>query len=128
MREILFRIKHPAGEWWYGLPTKITDKFASFQSVGGWYCAINKIDTLSQFTGLLDKNGNKVFDGDIFENIAGYRYLVFFENGCFIARLICDMPDEYITKLKFCDISHLISRGCEVIGNKWDNPELIIPK
>lgn len=145
MREILFRGKDSSGKYKLGFPYLVR-----CDDVKGWVILaetesreVTELDcdnvlsfglsevspveeqTLSQFTGVLDMKGNKVFEGDIFESSAGCRYLVFFKYGCFMAKLICDMPDEYNTKLKLCDISHLISDECVVVGNKWNNAELL---
>lgn len=71
-------------------------------------------ETVGEYTGLTDKNGVKIFEGDIVE-ADGYREVVKFENGCFypmgayIARTGYEYdPDEY-----------------EVVGNIHDNPELL---
>ena len=71
---------------------------------------------LMQFTGLLDKNGNEIYEGDKirYKNFKGYSTIVF-ENGafgyygvsCFITLL--DSNIDYI----------------EVIGNIYENPELL---
>lgn len=56
MREILFRGKRiDNGEWVYGYLQQ-EDK------INLYYV---KKETIGQFTGLLDKNGNKIFEGDI---------------------------------------------------------------
>lgn len=70
-------------------------------------------ETVGQFTGMTNKNGVKIFEGDIVE-IGGQRpYVVEFINGGFEPFVIkgweCEREaDEY-----------------EVIGNIWDNPELL---
>ena len=65
---------------------------------------------LMQFTGLHDKNGREIFEGDI---LLG-NSVVTFLGGRFIA---------YFNDGKWEDIgSH-----SEVIGNVWENPELVQP-
>ncbi|WP_312922556.1 YopX family protein [Empedobacter brevis] len=106
MREVLFRGKRvDNGEWVYGSlinnafykvksreavfyifnPEDCEDaySFEDFTYEYGYY-EVNP-ETVSQFTGLLDKNGNKIFDGDIISVGLEYNYIVIFENGGFIA-------------------------------------------
>ena len=85
-------------------------------------------DTVGQFTGMEDKNRNKIFEGDLITNSLGYNYTVEFENGSF---------QLFHTKLKEWNQKPLrwglLSRAfeieerflIEVIGNIHDNPELI---
>lgn len=71
-------------------------------------------DTVSEFTGLTDKNGTKIFEGHIVKWVGnGKTFIdeVIFAVGQFKAG---DFPLFMVT---LCN--------AEVIGNKWDNPELL---
>jgi uncharacterized phage protein (TIGR01671 family) len=71
---------------------------------------------LMQFTGLKDKNGKEIYEGDIVDvNYFGRKEVVeFFVNAGFA----CFMP--------FLDDGHhWNSFNCEVVGNIYENPELI---
>ena len=67
-------------------------------------------DTLGQFTGLTDKNGKKIFEGDIVK-VDEKHYEVKFVLGQFFIGI--NMPIAY----KRFD--------CEIIGNIHDNPEML---
>jgi len=85
--------------------------------------------TIGQFTGLHDKNGKEIYEGDILKEIAprGYIYRVFSAAGGFV---INAFQDE-ITMLRFAEpIANMQTAGyiqeqCEVIGNIHENPELL---
>jgi uncharacterized phage protein (TIGR01671 family) len=66
-------------------------------------------DCLMQFTGLLDKNGKEIFEGDILS----HRY--------YSKPVICEFVDG---SLIFGDISKY-DKSLEVIGNIYENPELL---
>jgi len=78
---------------------------------------------LMQSTGLLDKNGKEIFDGDVV-TWAGMRPLeISFGWG--------DTNEDYgksygilIGSSVFCDIN----QDCEIIGNLYENPELLTQK
>lgn len=117
MREILFRGKEvESGDWYYG------DIFHSSVDVDTVRIhdyrnrANVKIipETLGQFTGLTDKNGVKIFEGDIVE-YEGKRYSINYLPH--YARFSAVKPNTV-----FCVFAY--QRG-EVIGNIYDNPELI---
>ena len=82
-----------------------------------------------QFTGLHDKNGKEIYEGDILKEIAprGFIFRVFGVAGGFV---INAFQDE-ITMLRFAEpIANMQTAGyiqeqCEVIGNIHENPELL---
>lgn len=72
---------------------------------------------LMQYTGLKDKNGVEIYEGDIIDD-KGVTWYVEFGNGRYTLRCTCHYPDGdfYV----FED-----SPGYEVIGNIYENPELL---
>ena len=127
MREILFRGKRTDnGEWvegWYEPPVKWGGH--SFGTTIAYICSEGYLDdaevdptTVGQYTGLQDKNGKRIFEGDIIKTRHGIRRIVF-EDGVFGARANAQLFAElrqYKRELK---------GDWEVIGNIHDNPELV---
>ena len=75
---------------------------------------------LMEWTGLYDKNGEDIYEGDIiFESFGEKYYKVIFENGSFKAEFNGDF-DEYSF-----DLIDVVAQGCEIVGNIYENPELI---
>ena len=131
MREILFRVKRTDNsEWVEGLLWK--KKYNTQKLFIS--CFPDKDDneevfviypeTVGQYTGLTDKNGNKVFEGDIVEEVydthRGSRYEVRMseERGGWYPFARDDGCGCCSWEVANCDY-------CEVIGNIHDNPELL---
>ena len=123
MREILFRGKHTrTGEWVEGLlwRKKYNDNrlFISCFPDKDDNEEIYIIDpkTVGQYTGLTDKNGKKIFEGDVVKwdgtEISQIRY-------CEGVYRLCNAKGYYGVSL------HNHYSYVEVIGNIHDNPELL---
>ena len=70
-----------------------------------------------QYTGLKDKNGIEIYEGDIVKDDFD-RFVIIFENGGFVA----SKGDEF-DRSKYRTVK--INELCEVIGNIYENPELL---
>lgn len=116
MREILFRGKGTINnEWIYGDLLYYADTAQIWQDSDlGKYAVSVVPETVGQYTGLTDKNGTKIFEGDIVE-YEGKRYSINYLPH--YARFSAVKPNTV-----FCVFAY--QRG-EVIGNIYDNPELI---
>jgi uncharacterized phage protein (TIGR01671 family) len=123
-REILFRGKDCFGYWQEG--SLITDN-KTFWCIYNQICYV-RVDekTIGQYTGLIDKNGRKIFEGDIVickeatePEEKGFvclikDYRLKFNNVNFI-------QDDFYGTVNY----YYISQKTEVIGNIHDNPELL---
>lgn len=132
VREILFRGKRKGnGEWAYGFYVLDEDGqswiftgevSSSFSMAGEWSRTPVGSSTIGQYTGLKDKNGAKIFEGDILGSSTTYPLLVSIKEGhtqvTFKARgRIYTQP---IFQEDIVDDEHL-----GVIGNIYSNPELL---
>lgn len=142
MREILFRGKRICDDEWiegcFGRYYNGESDVAciSIPSKGFFGYSSYEIDpeTVGQYTGLTDKNGNKIFEGDI---------LSIAQKGDSVGRYF-DPPIKYpvnvVVKWDLCAWMWVVilqekfylhfpdawcHYECEIIGNIYDNPELI---
>lgn len=131
MREILFRAKREAtNEWVYGYFVNEYDDFRIYVQPqiitrsGREYVNEN---TLGQFTGLTDKNGVKIFEGDIVEYETGKKVRigrVFFSD--FRASFSVTAGKNGSARINNDLFNYIQNRNSViVIGNIYDNPELI---
>ena len=85
--------------------------------------------TLGQYTGLLDKNGKEICKGDIVrvnDDRDGDRtYEVIFEKGCYWGNCIYTPRITTPQKTLLCDLDFFVYQSQEIIGNIYENPELI---
>lgn len=134
MREILFRGKDlETGEWVYGYFTYCCSRYDDPEKesvadiipvdvdriyTGEYNChQVHEVDinTVGQFTGLVDNNGTKIFEGDVLES--DYR----------------SNAQIHTIRLHVTDIRNFgkdtacskIAKICTIVGNIYDNPELL---
>lgn len=75
---------------------------------------------LMEYTGLKDKNNKEIYEGDIlFESFGERYYKVIFENGSFRAEFKGDFEEHSF------DLIDVAAQGCEIVGNIYENPELL---
>lgn len=137
MRTIKFRGKDFLGRWHYGLLHRATgagnlmiqtDSLDSFGVIP---------DTVGQFTGLHDKNGKEIYEGDILRgdeypfNCDGvdnyFAEVVWAYNVCGFYRITHKNPNSTIRGISngnWCELEEDI-KSFEYIGNIHDNPELL---
>ena len=128
-KEILYRGKRTDnGEWVEGLPGYgINGNITEIELFDGFACYYSiEVDpeTVCEYTGLTDKNGGKIFEGDICEIHSSY---IDEEDGLFVIEW-----DEYCAKIVLSgedlevDFDGFSGSDCEVVGNIFDNQELFI--
>jgi uncharacterized phage protein (TIGR01671 family) len=85
-------------------------------------------ETVGQFTGLHDKNGKEIYEGDILRDTDSEIYYVDFIRGCFYlkTKYISFSHLGWTEWLPMCEIDRLANPvDFEIIGNIYDNPELM---
>ncbi len=122
--EILARGLCYDGKWREGDMCRHRDGSVCIRPIGstdglGYYV---KPETVSPYVQRTDKNGKKVFLGDIVrhcvDDLDGFFFVGYNDKSCSfsINSGLCE----------FLPSQREFSEECEVVGNKWDNPELLI--
>jgi len=122
-RELKFRVWNHTEGHWNGMRCK------DFQSCGDLIClngiylipeSVSRNHTVQQYTGLKDKNGVEIYEGDIVK-----VYSEEFENENFTGKVIFD-EGSFLTWINKNDIRGVWSGdNIEVVGNIMENPELL---
>lgn len=137
MKEIIFRGKRTEnGEWVYGyycpcvfgnFPAEPAIIDADELKNGRWAPVKVTRKSVGQYTGLTDKNRKPIFEGDIV-NINNDRYAIHFGD----AHLeCCGCTYDYyhvgfvLRVGNYMVMNQTDYKEMEVIGNIWDNPEMI---
>jgi uncharacterized phage protein (TIGR01671 family) len=153
MREIKFRGKRlDNGEWVYGafvpdaLETPDND-LTTWGFIRRFNRDIGKMETIEvaresvgQYTGLCDKNGKEIYEGDIlrFDDTGeeGYEYkegfdfinmaVVIWHAGRFELDNFASTNSGVLDEMNHCQEDFIfVFSGAEVIGNIYENPDLI---
>ncbi len=125
MREILFRGKDIKGNWHIGLLAHIGNAWYISNSAGVATAFEVIPDTIGQFIGLTDKNGKKIFEGDLLSerpsmNQTEYIGYVAYDEKSAVWRFMIKNDTKYNGVLLGS-----YSNSYKVIGNIHDNPELL---
>ena len=138
LREIIFRGKRLGkGEWVEGffaekkdplLESDVRNAFILAQARGDFFATWFPVDpsTVGQYTGLRDKNGKRIFEGDMVSTDIERPYLIVeFRDGCFMFNCNDGGEDYYDIMLPILKDPQSVYKYGEVIGNIHDNPELL---
>lgn len=126
MRKIIFRGKTEYGVWYYGSHIHRTRFYGSVvdehfilydgEFHSDFYTAEQVLpDTVGQFTGLLDKNCIRIFEGDVVD-VDGVVYVCRWDE--------CNSEFSLVNDKESFGIAFVFPY-VEVIGNIYDNPELL---
>lgn len=128
MREILFKAKRKDnGKWVKGDAIHEPIGMSIRYEKNGMSVRVPvDPDTLCQYTGLTDKNGQKIWENDILRRDGYWDMRIEFENGAFMVRNADKI--QYINRVTYTSISTFDIKEYEVIGNIFDNPELLEEK
>lgn len=140
MREILFKAKRKDnGEWvegsliqslymgeirsWISTPEDKTRLRTIATYYGDWRAIEVRTNTVCQYTGLTDKNGYKIWENDVVKGLFLHGMevsaVVIFKDGAFGLKWNRGKVEEFSAFTSICNVSF------EVIGNIFDNPELL---
>ena len=116
-----FRARDQRGNWHIGLLTFMFRQYAIVNEADENTVYLIDKETIGQSTGLKDKNGVEIFEGDVLYYIPFESHInnsiIVFEKGSFCTKML---RNGKLTSVRFID-----SEEYEVIGNIHENPELL---
>jgi len=126
MREILFKAKRiDNGEWVEGGFCHSSDEKTYIIGISkrGYIDGLEVVsETICQYTGLTDKNGNKIWENDVVKWNDKLYKVVFYESICSFV-LVTSTGHWLHMEMDYGD--KLECYAYKVIGNIFDNPELL---
>ena len=108
MRELKFRAWHPIAK------TMLTEGSLSFDGVMTTHWSVDRDWIIEQYTGMKDKDGKEIYEGDILEYDGTITPIVWVENGWWLI----DDGKETLPSVEWR----------KVVGNIHENPELLEAK
>lgn len=123
----LFRGKTIRGDWVQGLLANTDDKWYISNKAGRPFAFEIRPETICQCTGLKDKNGKLIWENDIVAYWDSYSTESGLAEANCVGKVVWD--DETIsfqmTNRLSAESYEVLGDECSVIGNVFDNPELL---
>lgn len=120
-REILFKAKTCSGKWAEGLLAHKDDKWYISNKAGMPFAFEVRPETICQYTGLTDKNDNKIWENDIVKDSDGDIGIIKYGiDGRASFHVYYEKKKDYI----LLGENNVEMLKIEVIGNIFDNPEV----
>ena len=123
MRDIKFRA-------WFGIPESHLAPSMTYLDVSKfqdqeYFLIVRHSDNLMQYTGLKDKNGVEIYEGDLIKDSYTIDPATIFEVVYHLGGFTVKNIDSKYAQPASNDYFRAFQDKCEVIGNIYENPELL---